>query len=439
MTCCAFLKSYDPKNGPFYLNAYSQDPHSPWDRPEFLGRYDPAKIPLPAFLADIPEVRKELAAFYGAMSFTDEALGRIFQTLRATGLDRNTLVIFTTDHGIGFPRAKGTLYDPGLTTAVIFRWPGQIRPGTVVPHLLSNVDLLPTQLDLLGLSVPKQVQGTSFAAALIGGNYVPHEQIFAERNFHDDFDPMRCVRTTRYKLIRNYTGMSRYKIPAEVTEEDTFATLYHHESGKPRPYEELYDLQNDPQEFHNLAADPAYASVLQDLRGRLDRWMNETGDFLRGGGQFIMSPTPPGPAQAGQNNRVPQAPWAEPENTVMPGSRERLLAALLIPMQPMIFVHRKSSHRRGGFVGPSEAVRRERVCRFPCTTRGENMKDTKLLLAVLLVVHGGQLFAADASRPNILFILADDQPYKTVSCYPETPHLGQDAEHRPVGRTGHSL
>ena len=163
---CAFLKSYDPKNGPFYLNAYSQDPHSPWNRPEFLGRYDPDKIPLPAFLADIPEVRKELAAFYGAMSFTDEALGRIFDTLRETGLDRNTLVIFTTDHGIDFPRAKRTLYDVGLTTAVIFRWPGHIRPGTVVPHLLSNVDLLPTQLELLGLSVPKQVQGKSFAAAL---------------------------------------------------------------------------------------------------------------------------------------------------------------------------------------------------------------------------------------------------------------------------------
>jgi arylsulfatase A-like enzyme len=287
---CAFLKSYDPARGPFYVNAYSQDPHAPWNRPEFLGKYAPDQIRPPAFLPNIPAIRKELAAFYGSVSFTDEALGRIFDTLRATGLERNTLVIFTTDHGIGFPRAKPTLYDPGLTTAVIFRWPAHIRPGTVVTHLLSNVDLLPTELELLGLPIPKEVQGRSFAAALTGGSYTPRPEIFAERNFHDDFDPMRCVRTTRYKLIRNYAQRSRHKLPAEATDQDTLASLFRHPWDKPRPYEELYDLQKDPLEFHDVAGDPACAGALQDLRRRLDQWMTETGDFLRGAKDFVYFP-----------------------------------------------------------------------------------------------------------------------------------------------------
>ena len=305
---CAFLKSYDPKNGPFYVNAYSQDPHAPWNRPEFLGRYDPDKIRVPAFLPNIAAVRKELAAFYGAMSFTDEALGRIFDTLRQTGLHRNTLVIFTTDHGIGFPRAKPTLYDPGLTTAVILRWPGHIRPGTVVTHLLSNVDLLPTELELLGLPVPKPVQGRSFAGVLVGDRYVPRKEIFAERNYHDDYDPMRCVRTTRYKLIRNYAQMNDFKHPAEATEKDTLGELFRHPSDRPRPYEELYDLQKDPNEFHNLAADPACAPVLHDLRQRLERWMNETGDFLRGAGDFDYFPAKKArPAKSGPATRPKKA------------------------------------------------------------------------------------------------------------------------------------
>jgi arylsulfatase A-like enzyme len=285
---CGFLKRYDPKQGPFYLNAYSQDVHAPWDREEFVGKYDPDQVKPPPFLPNIPVIRKQLALFYGSISVMDEAMGHVFDTLRETGLEKNTLVIFTTDHGISFPRAKGTLYDPGLTTFVILRWPGHIRPGTVVRSMVGNIDLLPTELELLGLPIPSAVQGCSFAPALVGGTYQPREEIFAERNFHDSFDPVRCVRTTRYKLIRNYSERSRSKLPTEADEEDTMVTL--RMSAKPRSYEELYDLEKDPLEFHNVAEDPAYADVLKDLRGRLDGWMDQTHDFLRGGQTFVHHP-----------------------------------------------------------------------------------------------------------------------------------------------------
>jgi len=304
---CEFLKRHDPKIGPFYLNVYSQDVHAPWDRPEFLGKYSPDDIRPPAFLPSFPFVRKALSAFYGSVSFMDAQVGRILDTLRQTGLAENTLVIFTTDHGISFPRAKSGIYDPGLTTALLMRWPGRFKPGTVCNHLLSNVDLLPTQLDLLGLPIPKEIQGRSFAPALLGGSYTPNEHVFAERNFHDDYDPMRAVRTSRYKLIRNYSERPRHKLPSEATEDDTFATL--RTSDKPRPFEELYDLQKDPNEFTSVADDPAYASALQDLRQRLDKWMSDTGDYVRGAVEPIHSPardtnflTPP-PRPAGKTKK----------------------------------------------------------------------------------------------------------------------------------------
>jgi N-sulfoglucosamine sulfohydrolase len=282
---CRFLESWKPAGRPLYLNVYMQDPHAPWNRPEFQGRYRPEDIVLPPFLPNTANFRLSMAQFYGAVSFTDAACGRIFDTIRKVGLEEDSLVIFTTDHGISFPRAKGTLYDPGIRTALLVRWPGHIPRGEVRAQLLGNVDLLPTQLELAGVACPPQVQGRSFAPLLVGGTYRPNDQIFTERNYHTDYDPMRAVRTERFKLIRNYAQRDRYKLPAEAGEADREASM--RDSGQPRPFEELYDLQADPNEFRNLAGDSSYEPVLRDLRGRLEKWMNETADFLRGAKGFV--------------------------------------------------------------------------------------------------------------------------------------------------------
>jgi arylsulfatase A-like enzyme len=129
------------------------------------------------------------------------------------------------------------------------------------------------------------VQGRSFAPLLVGGTYRPNEQVFTERNHHTDYDPMRAVRTERFKLIRNFAQRERYKLPTEGAEADREPSMRN--SGQPRPFEELYDLRTDPNEFHNLAEDSNYAPTLRDLRGRLEKWMNETGDFLRGAKGFV--------------------------------------------------------------------------------------------------------------------------------------------------------
>lgn len=302
---CDFLQRWDPARGPFFINAYSQDVHAPWDRPEFQGKYDPEALRPPAFLPNIPAIRKDLSTFYGSIEFMDGQMGKIFDTLREKGLAENTILVFTTDHGVGLPRAKSTLYDPGLTTALIVRWPGHVKPGQVSEHIIPNVDLLPTLLELAGQPVAPEIQGRSFAPVLLGGGYTPNEQVFAERNYHDDYDPMRAVRTTRYKLIRNYAARNRYKLLAEATAEDTPSTLRN--SGVARPYEELYDLQKDPLEQKNVAEDPACAATLKEMQGRLDKWMRDTGDYMRGAFEPVMWPAsdtqtggPPIPNQAAQ-------------------------------------------------------------------------------------------------------------------------------------------
>ncbi|MCL5269938.1 MAG: sulfatase, partial [bacterium] len=235
-----FLKHHKPSDGPFYANGGTFDVHQPWntrlklgpkpgthapidlgpERRAFQARYKADELTIPPFLPDMPHFRQELRQFYGIISHMDAQIGRILDTLKETGLDQDTLVYFTTDHGIGFPRAKGTLYDPGLTTAMIMRWPGRFKAGLECPHPTSHVDLLPTLMELLDLPIPERVQGRSYAPSLLGRAYSPAECLFMERNFHGDFDPMRAVRTGRHKLIRNFSERPRFRYPWEMKEGD---------------------------------------------------------------------------------------------------------------------------------------------------------------------------------------------------------------------------
>ena len=120
---------------------------------------------------------------------------------------------------------------------------------------------------------------------------MPRSELFSERNWHCYFDPNRAVRTDRYKLIRNYARRGRMPYPHEITEAKTIRDLYRRDvAGEHRPYEQLFDLSSDPWEMHNVADDPAYAETLTDLRGRLDAWMIETDDFMRGADMEILWP-----------------------------------------------------------------------------------------------------------------------------------------------------
>jgi arylsulfatase A-like enzyme len=261
---------------PFYINAGTFEVHLRFDQPQYTPD-DPDAVQLPSYLPDVPENRLERARFHGAIRYMDEAFATILDALDRTGHTDDTIVVFTTDHGEAFPRAKSTLYDPGIGTTLIIRHP-EGKAG-VSDALLSNIDLMPTLLEAVGVPVPEEVQGRSFLGLLAGGEYTPRAEIFAEKNYHDHYDPMRCVRTQRYKYIRSFKDMPNLPLPKDILE-SVMAKALRGDANAPRPREELYDLHDDPGEETNRIDEPALTDVRRDLVARLDAWMRDTKDPL---------------------------------------------------------------------------------------------------------------------------------------------------------------
>lgn len=261
---------------------------------------DPDDVdPLP-YLPDRSGIREDLAHFHGMVRAIDSAVGRITNAIEAADLAGDTLVIFTTDHGIGFPRAMGTCYDPGVETALIMQWDGYLNAGTVHDDLLSHVDFAPTILDLIGEDPPDDSDGRSFAPLLIDDEYVPRDRVFLEFTWHSKYNPMRAVRTNEYKYIRNVGDLPLVYIPAPLFSSSAGRDVRDEFYGRQRPEEELYDLQEDPLEMNNIVEDPEYADVVEHYRTMVDDWMTESGDRLLEGEW---------PPTARQEERVKKSPW----------------------------------------------------------------------------------------------------------------------------------
>ena len=282
-----------PKDRSFYLHIGFHDPHRPYLPAGLSPSHDPKTVVVPDFLPDTPAIRKDLAHYYGEIGRMDGNVGKILALLEEHGLAENTLVIFVSDNGMPFPGAKGTLYDPGIQVPFIARWPGTIKPGRVSSDLVSLIDLPPTWLDAAGIPIPEIMEGSSLLKLLRGEEYRPREAIFAERNWHDNLDLIRAVRTRRFKLIQNYRPELPYRPVRDLKRSPSWNSILEvREEGKlsarfeqrffaqPRPEVELYDLERDPGETKNLAGDPAMADTVHRLQEMLSRWMSNTNDFL---------------------------------------------------------------------------------------------------------------------------------------------------------------
>ncbi len=264
---------------PFYLSSGWSEPHRPYYADGYQ-RDDPATVtPLP-WLPDRPGIREDIAALNGLVYRVDECMGRVREALARTGLAESTLLIFTTDHGLAMPRAKGTCYDPGLKTALLAHWPGHVEGGRTRSELLTNCDLCPTLLELAGMEAPDTLDGRSFLPLWSGDPYEPRDSIFAEMTWHDQYNPMRAIRTVRHKYIRNFGERPLVFIPLDIWRECRDEQVKRDFYATRRPAEELYDLVEDPLEQRNLIDDPCCAAVAAEVRQRVDDWMRETNDFL---------------------------------------------------------------------------------------------------------------------------------------------------------------
>ncbi|MBN2300884.1 MAG: sulfatase [Lentisphaerae bacterium] len=236
--------------------------------------------PLP-YLKDTAGLREDLRDFYGTIQDMDLAVGAILESIDHSPLKNDTLVVFTTDHGIAFPRAKGTLYDAGINTCLIMRWPNGFAGGRISKELLSNVDIFPTLLDVAGAPIPGDISGHSFLGLLQETGYVPNQRIFAEMNTMPG-DVKRCVRTERYKLIRNFDEGPALTMPAGSRLSPT-GLMMGDDHLVPRPKLELYDISEDPYEQNNLVSTPEYKAIENELTAELQYFLETTNDPILSG------------------------------------------------------------------------------------------------------------------------------------------------------------
>jgi len=277
------LAERENSDTPLFAQIGFFEPHRPFPHND-VETLPHDQLTVPAYMPDIPEVREDLAAMEASIASMDIAFGRMLAAIESSGMADNTLILFTADHGIAFTHAKMTLYDPGLEVPLILSVPG-IAGGVTHPEMISNVDVLPTLLDLLGMSKPGNLHGRSFLPLLTGESYTPNERVFAEKTYHTYYDPMRAVRSSRWKLIANF----EYAPWQEMSPDFSCNTKGYVEVSKAlnMPYNlqyhpplELYDLEADPCEQSNLADDPEHAEIRNELARSLRQWMQDTSDPL---------------------------------------------------------------------------------------------------------------------------------------------------------------
>jgi arylsulfatase A-like enzyme len=264
---------------PFFLTVGFYETHRPYP-PSRYQPDNPKSVSVPSYLPDNEWTRDDLACFHGAIRTADAAVGRVLECLDQQSFAADTWVIFTTDHGIAFPRAKSTLYEQGVGVAFIVRPPADVPGQGNTARLFSHVDVVPTLLELLGVPAPDGLQGVSHADFLRDGVSQPsRHEIFSEKTYHDDYDPIRSIRTGEWSYIRNFEPRPRLPLPLDLYTSPT-ARGYGSSHLEHRAVEELYDLRDDPGESTNLAEDPRYAAVRHDLSARLHQWQCDTNDPL---------------------------------------------------------------------------------------------------------------------------------------------------------------
>ncbi|QJB31322.1 sulfatase [Chitinophaga oryzae] len=308
------------KGAPWCYWVSSHEPHRPYE----VGSGERAgihadSVQVPGYLPDRKDVRTDIADYYAAVETFDRELGTILQQLRESGDLENTVIIVCSDNGWQMPRGLANLYDFGTHVPLIISWPGKFRENETTDHLVTLNDLAPTFLELGQVAVPKEMTGKSLLPIVAKGQTAPARDFVVlgrERHAfvrqHGLGYPGRAIRTPDYLYIRNYEpdrwpagdpplygdidpymlhypGLAKCYIMAH---KDSAAIKPFFELGfAKRPAEELFDIKNDPDELHNLAADQRYAKLKDSLSAKMQAHLVATGDPRVTGGRLIWDGT----------------------------------------------------------------------------------------------------------------------------------------------------
>lgn len=307
----SFLES-NKKNGsqPWTYWFSSKDPHRPYEPGSGKkAGIDPAKVVVPSYLPDTPETRNDIADYYASIQHFDQQVNELIQQLKESGHYDNTLIVVCSDNGWQMPRGLANLYDFGTRVPLIVSWPGKIAPATVSDRIVSLNNLAPTFLEMAGVEIPEEMTAKSILATLLSEkrNKENTDQEFVvmgrERHAyvrqHGLGYPARAIRTTQYLYIKNYES-ERWPAGDPPLYGDVDAHMLHYpsptklyllknrneKSTKPlfelgfakRPAEELYDLQKDPDQLVNIAKNPSYQKIRNQLSLKMTRYLTETKD-----------------------------------------------------------------------------------------------------------------------------------------------------------------
>ncbi len=267
---------------PFFARITFSGTHRSWNR-DPIRPIDIEEIELPPYYPDTPFVRRDWANGLEQMQIVDRQVGELLDRLKKEGLVENTLVFFIGDHGRCHIRGKQFLYDGGIRIPMITRWPNRIKPGQVSEDLVMSIDICATILEVAGAQSTIPLHGKS----LLGKEIIHRNYIFAARDKMDEtHDAMRAIRSKRFKLIHNlmperpWCQFNRYKesaypVLAEMNIMNIKGQLTPEQANffaDSKPEIELFDLEKDPYEVHNVAEDPSYAEIKTTLLEKLKEW-----------------------------------------------------------------------------------------------------------------------------------------------------------------------
>ena len=278
---------------PFCLFACSNEPHTPWNLGD-ASQYPPEKVKLPPYIVDTAVVREAFSRYLAEITYYDGQVGKIVGMLDKHGLRDNTMVMVVSEQGSAFPFAKWTCYESGLQSAMVVRWPGKVKAGSVTNAMVEYTDVTPTFVEIAGGKPVAPVDGKSFLPVLLGESCSHKDYAYGIMTTKGIINgtpeyAIRSVRGQRYKLILNLNFESKFT-NACTRSKEFLSMVEKAESGDAtakrlvkayhwRPEVEFYDLEEDPFEMENLAGEAEYEEEIAHLRGNLNSWMEDQGDF----------------------------------------------------------------------------------------------------------------------------------------------------------------